>query len=155
MPISTAIWFSSSTIIWLLVGAGLCLIELFLPTAFVALMMGISAFVVALLSPAFLGKLWLQVVVWLLLSTFLIVLFRRLLTPPRGKSKIQDAIAAETLTEIPAGKPGRVLYEGNSWRARCYDDHLAIAPNQKVYVVRREGTTLIVMPDYSSIANAD
>jgi len=33
--------------------AVLCLIELFLPTAFVALMMGISAFVVALVSLIF------------------------------------------------------------------------------------------------------
>ncbi|BAU07661.1 hypothetical protein NIES592_10010 [Fischerella major NIES-592] len=151
MPISTAMWLSSSTLIWLLVGAGLCLIELFLPTAFVALMMGISAFVVALLSPVILGKLWLQLVVWLLLCVVLIVLSRRLVTPVRGKSKLQDATTAETLTEIPPGKAGRVLYEGNSWRARCYDDHLAIAPNQRVYVVRREGTTLIVMPEYSSI----
>lgn len=151
MPISTAMWLSSSTLIWLLVGAGLCLIELFLPTAFVALMMGISAFVVALLSPVILGKLWLQLVVWLLLSVVLIVLCRRLVTPVRGKSKLQDATTAETLTEIPPGKAGRVLCEGNSWRARCYDDHLAIAPNQRVYVVRREGTTLIVMPEYSSI----
>ncbi|WP_315790498.1 NfeD family protein [Fischerella sp. JS2] len=151
MPISTAMWLSSSTLIWLLVGAGLCSIELFLPTAFVALMMGISAFVVALLSPVILGKLWLQLVVWLLLSVVLIVLCRRLVTPVRGKSKLQDATTAETLTEISPGKAGRVLYEGNSWRARCYDDHLAIAPNQRVYVVRREGTTLIVMPEYSSL----
>ncbi len=133
-------------VIWLIVGTGLCLMELFLPTAFVALMMGISALVVALLSSVFLGKLWLQVVVWLLLSVLLIVLSRRFVTPVKGKSKIQDALTAETLTEIPVGKTGRVLYEGNSWRARCYDEHLAIAPSQQVYVVRREGTTLIVMP---------
>jgi len=55
-------------------------------------------------------------------------------------------IVAETLTEIPAGKEGRVLYEGNLW-ARCDDHNLAIAPNQKVYLVRREGTTLIVLPE--------
>ncbi|MFB2771068.1 NfeD family protein [Pelatocladus sp. BLCC-F211] len=151
MPISTAMWLSSSTLIWLLVGAGLCLMELFLPTAFVALMMGISALVVALLSPVILVKLWLQLVVWILLSVLLIWLCRRLMTPVGSKSKIQDATTAETLTEIPVGKAGRVLYEGNSWRAQCYDEHLAIAPHQKVYVVRREGTTLIVMPEYSSV----
>jgi len=42
----------SFTLIWLL-AAVLCLIELFLPTAFVAFMMGISAFVVALVSLIF------------------------------------------------------------------------------------------------------
>jgi membrane protein implicated in regulation of membrane protease activity len=121
--------------------------ELFTPTAFVALLMGISALVVAFLSQAILGKLWLQIVVWLFLSTILVVLSRRYLTLPQRRSKIQHAIIAETLTEIPAGKPGRVLYEGNSWRARCDDEKLSISPNQRVYVTGREGTTLIVMPE--------
>ncbi|MBU7587407.1 MAG: NfeD family protein [Nostoc sp. TH1S01] len=136
----------STTLIWLLAGSGLCLLELFLPSAFVAFMMGISAFVVALLSQFGLS-LWLQVAVWLLLSTMLILLSRRYLQPRRRKSKIQDAVIAETLTEIPPGQTGRVLYEGNSWRAKCDDDKLDIAPHQRVYVVRREGTTLIVMPE--------
>jgi membrane protein implicated in regulation of membrane protease activity len=137
----------STTVIWLIAGAGLCFAELFFPTAFVSLMMGISALIVALLSGVILGKLWLQVVVWLLLSILLVVLSRRFAAVPKSKSKIRDAIIAETLTEIPAGKTGRVLYEGNSWRARCDDDKLHIAPHQSVYVVRREGTTLIVMPE--------
>lgn len=136
----------STTVIWLIAGTLLCLTEVFFPTAFVALMMGISAIVVALLSRVVLG-LWLQVFVWLLLSTMLVVLCRRFMTPSKRKSKIQDATIAETLTEIPLGKTGRVLYEGNSWRARCDDEKLAIAPHQKVYLIRREGTTLIVMPE--------
>ena len=122
------------------------MMELFLPTAFVAFMMGISAFVVALVSLIF-PQLAVQVFLWLVLSTAFVLLSRRLLPPPRRITKIQDAIVAETLTEIPAGKQGRVLYEGNSWRAQCEDCELTIAPNQKVYVLRREGTTLIVMPE--------
>jgi membrane protein implicated in regulation of membrane protease activity len=135
-----------STLIWLLAGAALCLTELFLPSAFVAFMMGISALIVALLSQFGLA-LWMQIVAWLMLSTLLIVLSRRFLQPRQRKSKIQDAITAETLTEIPAGKTGRVLYEGNSWRALCDDEQLNVAAHQRVYVVRREGTTLIVMPE--------
>ncbi len=137
----------SATLIWLIIGTALCLMELFLPTEFVTLMMGISAFVVALLAGVILGKLWLQVLVWLLLSAVLLVFSRRLLAPRRRSSQIQDAITAETLTEIPPGKTGRVLYEGNSWRARCDDEKLTIAPQETVYVVRRQGTTLIVMPE--------
>ena len=136
----------SSTLLWLLAGATLCLMELFLPTAFVAFLMGISAFLVALVSLVF-PQLALQVFLWLALSTASVLLSRRLLPPPRRMNKIQDALVAETLTEIPAGKEGRVLYEGNSWRARCEDYNLAIALNQRVYVVRREGTTLIVLPE--------
>lgn len=53
---------------------------------------------------------------------------------------------ATTLTEIKPGEVGRVLCEGYSWQARSEDQDQAIAPNQKVYVVRREGTTLFVIP---------
>jgi membrane protein implicated in regulation of membrane protease activity len=137
---------ASYTLIWLLAGAVLCLMELFLPSAFVAFMMGISA-LVALLSQVGLGSLWLQVVIWLVLSLVLVLFLRRFFQPRRRKSKIQDAVMGETLTAIPAGTTGRVLYEGNSWRARCDDDKLSLAPQQAVYVVRREGTTLIVMPE--------
>jgi membrane protein implicated in regulation of membrane protease activity len=137
----------SYTVIWLLAGAVLCLLELFLPSAFVAFMMGISAFIVALLSRVVLGSLWLQVLAWLLLSTLLVLGSRRFVQPRRRNTKIQNASTAETLTEIPAGKTGRVIYEGNSWQARCDDDKLSIAPHQRVYVVHREGTTLIVMPE--------
>lgn len=134
----------SSALLWLLAGSVLCLMELVLPTAFIAFMMGISAFVVAVVSLKF-PQLGLQVFLWLALSTAFVLLSRRL-PSPRRMTKIQDAVEAETLTEIAAGKEGRVIYEGNSWRARCEDHQLAIAPNQKIYVVRREGTTLIVLP---------
>jgi membrane protein implicated in regulation of membrane protease activity len=135
------------TLIWLVAGIILCLMELLLPTAFVEFMMGVSAFVVALLSFMGLSSLWLQIFVWLLLSTVLVVFSRRYLQPPARKSKIVDAVIAETLTEILPGQAGRVLYEGNSWRARCDDDKLTLAPGQRVYVVSREGTTLIIMPE--------
>lgn len=137
---------SFTTLIWLVAGACFCLSELFIPTAFVAFMMGISAFIVALLSLV-VGNLWLQALCWLLLSGSLILLTRRYISPRRRKSKIRDAVLGETITEIPAGKTGRVLYEGNSWRARCDDEEAFIAPYQRVYVIRREGTTLIVMPE--------
>ncbi|MDF5718155.1 MAG: NfeD family protein [Rhizonema sp. NSF051] len=135
----------STTIIWVIAGALLCLTELFLPTAFVAMTLGISALVVALLSGV-LG-VWLQVFVWVLLSSALVVISRRFVKlPHRSKLKIRDATTGETLTEIPAGKTGRVLYEGNSWRARCEDD-ITIAAHERVYITRREGTTLIILPE--------
>jgi membrane protein implicated in regulation of membrane protease activity len=137
----------SYTSVWLLAGSVLCLMELFFPSAFVAFMMGISAFVIAVLSMVGLVNTWWQVFLWLSLSSLLIVLSRRFLQPRRHKSRIQDAVMAETLTEIPAGQFGRVLYEGNSWRAKCDDDKLSLPANQRVYMVRREGTTLIIMPE--------
>lgn len=134
------------TWLWIIAGAVLCGTELVLPTAFVAFMMGISAFAVALVSLIF-PQLAIQVILWLALSTAFVLLSRRLMPSRSLHPKFQDEIAAQTLTEIPAGKEGRVLYEGNSWRARCADDTLSLIPHQKVYVVRREGTTLIVLPE--------
>ena len=134
------------TLVWLIAGAVLCLLELFLPTAFVAFMMGISALIVALVS-VLIPQLSLQVILWLGLSTSFILLSRRFVPKAKKSRSIQDAVVAETLTAIAPGKEGRVIYEGNSWRARCEDKENAIAPYEKVYVVRREGTLLIVLPE--------
>lgn len=134
----------SPTFFWLLLGAGLCLVELLVPVAFTAFAMGLSALLVAGVSTVVRSP-QLQVFLWLGVSTGLIFLSRRLL-PKRKVSSIQDATEAQTIAEILPGETGRVLYEGNSWRARCGDDQLALAANQKVYVVGREGITLIVMP---------
>ncbi|HEY9845853.1 MAG TPA: hypothetical protein V6D03_06605, partial [Candidatus Caenarcaniphilales bacterium] len=71
--------------IWLVAGAILCLIELFLPTAFVAFMMGISSLlvgIIALVVPQF----YLQAILWVGLSSGLIFLSQRLI--PRRKVRI-------------------------------------------------------------------
>jgi membrane protein implicated in regulation of membrane protease activity len=110
------------------------------------MMMGISAFV--LVGVAFvLPHLGLQVLVWMGLSGALVFKGRQFFMLKQKTDLLPDAHEAETLTEIPQGKTGRVLFEGNSWQARCADDTVAIASNQKVYVVSQKGTTLIVMPE--------
>jgi membrane protein implicated in regulation of membrane protease activity len=131
------------TVIWLLLGIALCLIEFLVPTAFVASVMGISALIVA--PTSYLIPFNFQILLWMMLSLALVLLSRRFVRQKAAKKL--DATEAETLTEIPAGKSGRVLYEGNSWAACCEDHAVAIAPHQKVYVVGRQGTTLIVMPE--------
>lgn len=138
--------FSSPTLFWLIAGSLLCLAELFLPTAFVAFMMGLGAFAVAAVS-LILPSLNLQVVLWMTFSTIFVLVSRRLI-PKRNSKILEDAKEAQTLTEIPAGGTGRVIYEGNSWQACCEDDLMAIASSQKVIVVGRKGNTLIVMPEH-------
>ena len=133
------------TILWLLAGAILCFLELLVPTAFVEFMMGLSAFVVAGVS-LLIPSVSLQVALWMIFSVASIFAFRRLL-PHRTVTTIADAKEAETLTEILPGQPGRVLYEGNSWRAKCDDQESTIAAQEKVIVVRREGNTLFVLPE--------
>lgn len=109
-------------------------------------MMGISALGVAVVSYLFAPPFLVQVILWLGTSTLLIFGVRRLL-PQKDAPVLRDSVEARTLTEIPPGETGRVLYEGNSWQARCDDPRMEIAPGQRVYVVRRQGTTLIVMPE--------
>jgi membrane protein implicated in regulation of membrane protease activity len=136
----------SPWLIWLIAGVILCVMEFALPTAFIEFTMGVSAILIALLVLALPQIAFgVQVVVWMVLSVILTVLSRRFV--PKGKSRLlEDAIEAQTLTEILPGEAGRVLYEGNSWQARCDDEEMAIAPNQKVYVVERRGNTLMVVP---------
>lgn len=131
--------------IWCIVAVILLLIEFFLPTAFVVATLGISALVVAFASfliPSFAP----QVVLWILLSIVVVFLVRRY-QPKRIAPVLKDAAEAETLTQILPGEVGRVLYEGVSWQARCDNPHLAIAAHQRVIVIGRQGTTLIVMPE--------
>lgn len=136
----------ATPLFWLLAGVTLCIMEFTLPTAFIELTMGISALIVAVFA-IFVPYFAAQVGLWLVLSVLLTILMRRLV--PKSKHRaIEDAREAQTLTEIPPGQTGRVLYEGNSWQARCEDDEMVIAPHQKVYVVRRQGTTLIVLPQH-------
>ncbi|NEP46690.1 MAG: NfeD family protein [Okeania sp. SIO2H7] len=119
--------------------------ELFVPTAFVIFMMGLSAFAVAAVS-LFLPVVSLQLALWMLLSVASIFFLPRFV--PKGTAAtLADAKEAETLTEIPAGEAGRVLFEGNSWRAKCVDETLAIPAKQKAIVIGREGNTLFVMPE--------
>ncbi len=79
-------------------------------------------------------------------STVFVLVSWRLI--PKGKVRaIADSQEAKTLTEIPPGETGRVIYEGNSWQARCEDTSATIPPNQNVIVVGQKGTTLIVLPE--------
>jgi membrane protein implicated in regulation of membrane protease activity len=131
------------TLVWLLAGVALCLIEFVLPTAFIAFVMGLSALIVATVSTVL--PLNVQIILWMALSVLMVLVSRRFIN--RKAALKLDATEAETLTEILPGKPGRVLYEGNSWSARCETFDGTIAPHQKVYIVGRRGTTLIVVPE--------
>lgn len=140
------------TLVWIIIGGILCSMELVFPTAFVSFMMGIAALLVAVVS-LFLPQYTLLVGLWLLFSTALIIFSRRLFTPKRKISITGDDSEATAIGGIPAGSAGRVLYEGNSWRAKCADETRDIAPSEPVYVVSKQGNTLIVLP--SRMLNQD
>jgi membrane protein implicated in regulation of membrane protease activity len=134
----------SLTWFWIGLGLILCVLELVFPTAFVELVMGLSALLMAFASlviPSF----GVQVFLWMIVSLLGVFGIRRFL--PRKMPKIlRNAQEAKTLTAIAPGEAGRVQYEGSPWQARCQDQATAIAPGTQVMVVDRDGTTLIVMP---------
>ena len=132
--------------VWLLIGIALCVIELLvpLPTFMIAGAMGLAALLVGLIAlilpiPA------LQILAWMLISAMLAVASRRFI--PKDLHQLKEASEGVTLTEIPAGETGRVRYEGGSWKAKCDNPQIAIAAQQKVIILRRQGTTLIVVPE--------
>lgn len=121
--------------------------ELILPTAFVEFTLGIGAFAVALVALIFpqLG-FSVQVVLWMVFSLVCIFGLRRF-SPKRTPYTIADATDGRTLTAIAPGQVGRVIYEGNSWQAKCEDDQMAIAADQPVIILARKGNTLIILPE--------
>ena len=132
--------------IWLLIGITLCIIELLvpLPTFLIAGAMGLAALLVSLVAlilpiPA------LQILAWMVISAMLAVASRRFI--PKDSHQLKESSEGVTLTEIPAGETGRVQYEGGSWKAKCDNPQIAIAAQQKVIILRRQGTTLIVVPE--------
>lgn len=155
LAIHISVLTASSSFLWIGGGVTLCLIELFLSRAckkhykFVPLILGINALIVGIfISPYALfanDSRW-QIAYWVGLSTACIIWVRPML-PRRKKFAVPDATEAQILTEILPGQIGQALYEGCLWPARTEGYQGTIAPNQKVYVLRREGNTLIVLPE--------
>ncbi|MDA0672877.1 MAG: NfeD family protein [Cyanobacteria bacterium] len=135
----------SPALFWFIAGVILCLMELFLPTAFVEATLGVSALLVAVVALV-VPNLAIQIALWMVFSALTVVGLRYLM-PKRTPYTLADATEARTLTAIAPGETGRVIYEGNSWQARCEDMGTAIGVNQRVIVVGRRGNTLLIIPE--------
>ncbi len=146
---------------WLVAGIIFCLIEFFRRKVrskkykLIALIMGVSALILSSLLWG-LAIAWnfdwqyimyeefgLQIMFWMGMSTASLIWLRPAFLP-RKKFTLPQATEAKTFTEMLPGEIGQVLYEGSFWQAYCAAHSGAIAPNQTVYVLRREGNTLIV-----------
>ncbi|MEM9541813.1 MAG: NfeD family protein [Cyanobacteria bacterium P01_E01_bin.42] len=152
-----------SALFWAILGIALCSAELFLPIAkkrsyrFLSLIPGAIALLVAvfawryarinILGVQIFFVFRYQLAYWVGLSTACLLWVRPILLR-RKQFELPVATEAKTITEIIPGDGGRVLYEGVSWQAQCENQTEAIAPQQKVIVLRREGNTLIVAPEH-------
>lgn len=85
-----------------------------------------------------------QMILWGVLSLSLSSLMRSLM--PKEAKTLKHDTDAWVKSGIPANGVGSVIYEGALWQARCQLPDVAIAPQQRVYVVDRQGNTLFVIP---------
>jgi len=132
--------------IWVIVGVALCIMELILPTAFIESAFGVSALAIALLTVLMPGLgVNIQIALWMVFSFLAFWALKRFI-PNNTAPSLRQATEARTTTEILPGQAGRVIYEGNSWQARCEDHDVSIPSDQEVFVVERKGNTLIVIP---------
>lgn len=134
----------NAALVWVSIGVVLCLMELLLPTAFIESALGVSALVVALLVIV-VPSVNYQILLWMILSILTFWVLKRFV-PNRTAPTLRESTEARTTTPILPGQVGRVIYEGNSWQARCNDQEVSIDPDQEVFVIERKGNTLIVVP---------
>lgn len=149
---------------WLFLAFTLSGIELIVPKVLginlkrYPLMMGICALIVSLIlfrASATLGFFWhdimydrfdIQVMYWMGLC-FPFLVWVRPIFVKRKKVTISETVEATTVTDILPNSKGKVLYEGCFWSAKCVDSSEKILAGEKVYVLRREGNTLMVASD--------
>ncbi|MCT7954835.1 NfeD family protein [Laspinema palackyanum] len=152
MPVSPPTWWMP--LFWGGTGVSFCAIEVLVRKYFghkykaISLIMGITALIMGAIvwHSMMVPELDWQIAYWVGLSLVSVLWLRPIFVKSRGAIAVQDATEAKTLSAILPGEVGRVIYEGSSWSAQCDDPDLAIAANQKVYVLRCEGNTLIVVP---------
>jgi membrane protein implicated in regulation of membrane protease activity len=135
--------------IWLLIGLVLLAGELVTPGGFYVLFFGVSAVIVGVLAGLnAAGPVWLQVVLFSVLSLVSVWLFRgRLLRLTRAQARDNvDSLIGETaiITEdIPVESFGKAELRGTSWNARNVGNK-PLRRGDRCIVERLEGLTLFV-----------
>lgn len=135
----------SPVLLWLIIGSIFCIMELIFPTAFVELMMGLSAILVAGFA-LFIPYDNVLIILWMVFSIGLIFLTKKYVVIHKKEPLLLDESEAITISSIEPGKVGQVMYEGSSWSAICSDESLEIPPEEAVYIVSRKGNILSVLP---------
>jgi len=144
------------TILWwhwvvfgLIVAAG----ELVAPGGFYIIFIGVAAIVVGLLaSVGVIGPLWMQVLLFSILSVGSLLIFRGRLLAWFQKDSSASAVdtlvrqVCRTLEEFGPGGSGQVELRGSSWAAQN-ESGMAIRRDARCRVVRVDGLTLHVEPE--------
>ncbi len=137
-------WISTQPayMVWLLLGLML------LATSTIALepivaAIGIAAIVTAIAALT-VPSVAIQLLIWGLLSVAMAMLLRSFV--PKQSQDLSPPSEGQVSATIPRGGVGEVSYEGSYWSARCQVSDVTLTAGETVYVVGRQGNTLIVLP---------
>jgi membrane protein implicated in regulation of membrane protease activity len=138
---------------WIVLGLLLAVAEIAAAGGFYVIFFGIGALVVGALSAFDLaGPLWMQIVLFSMVSLLGLALFRgRLLRmfQSQPQSPAIDTLVGEIGTaaeELAPGAVGKIELRGTSWSAKNSSAN-AVAPGQRIRVVRVDGLTLHIKPE--------
>ena len=138
---------------WLAVGLILVLLEMAAPGGFFVIFFGLASIAVGLLVFAGIsGPLWMQLLLFSVLSTVFLLLFRnplmRRMQLNRGTDEIDNLTGepAKAIEDFGPGEPGRVELRGTIWTARNGGPS-AIARGARVRVVAVDRLTVVVIPE--------
>jgi membrane protein implicated in regulation of membrane protease activity len=138
---------------WLILGLLLVVAEIAGSGSFYLIFFGIGALVVgALAALGFAGPVWLQILLFSLLSITSLALFRgRLLRmfqkePPKPRVDPIIGEIATAVDDLSAGSVGRVELRGTSWSARNSTSQ-TLPRGARCRVVRVEGLMLHIEPE--------
>jgi inner membrane protein len=137
--------------LWLLVGLVLAALELASTGGFYLIFFGVSAMFIGLMGAMGLaGPLWLQWLVFTILSVVLLLAFRRpILRMMNVETGPVDSLVGEfaiALDAIQPGAIGRAELRGSTWSARNL--HSAeVARGQRCRVERVDGLMLFLLPE--------
>ena len=141
--------FASSAVIWLVAAIVLAVIELS-TMGLITIWFAIGA-VVAMLAALIGANIWVQLVLFILVSMIVLIAVRPLAEKYLNKKVTRtniDAVIGKRLvakTDIDSIKgKGKVDYEGSTWLAATENEDEIISAGEEVVVVKVQGVKLIV-----------
>jgi inner membrane protein len=138
-------------LIWLIAGLLMIGAEFLIP-GFVIFFFGVGAVILSALTwliPGLRNNYILQLIIWLVSSGLSLGFFRKFFSKIfKGKEQKdtgEDEFVcktAEVIEPISDNKPGRVRFEGTTWKAITYNEK--INPGDIVEILKKDNLTLIV-----------
>ncbi len=141
--------------VWAIVGVVCIGLEMLLP-GFVIFFFGVGALATALLSllPFVSGMIWLQVLLFIVLSVLSLVFLRRRFTQIFAGTVFDSRHAdpeetgagetAEVIETVTAHADGRIRFKGTTWPARTKSGSIPVGA--RALVIERDGMTYIIAP---------